>query len=175
MSDAADPYADYPALRDCGWAVRGKPRRRVLVACVGNVLRRDDGFGPAVADRLADLPPGAAVVETGIGGVALLQELMEGYDGLVLVDAVEHGATPGDVLLITPEVGEAVHVPDVHLANPERVLTMAKAMGKLPGRVLIVGCQPADADDLGEGLTPPVERAVDRACSEIRRIVDEWL
>ena len=32
---------------------------RILVACVGNVLRRDDGFGPAVAERLADLPPGA--------------------------------------------------------------------------------------------------------------------
>lgn len=48
--------------------------RRVIVACVGNVLRRDDGFGPAVAARLTDLPEGVEVLETGIGGVALLQE-----------------------------------------------------------------------------------------------------
>lgn len=148
---------------------------RVLVACVGNVLRRDDGFGPAVAARLGDLPDGASLIETGIGGVALMQELLERYDGLILVDAVDHGARPGDVLLITPDVGEAVHVPDVHLANPERVLTMAKAMDSLPDRVLIVGCQPADADGLGEGLTAPVEQAVGRACSEVRRVLDEWL
>ena len=148
---------------------------RVLVACVGNVLRGDDGFGPAVAERLGKLPAGASVVETGIGGMALVQELMGGYDGLILVDAVDHGASPGDVLLITPEVGEAVHVPDVHLANPERVLTMAKAMGILPEMVVIVGCQPADVDRLGKGLSAPVAVAVDRACVEIRGILDRWL
>ena len=68
---------------------------RVLVAGVGNMLRRDDGFGPAVAASLAGLPPGVAVVETGIGGVALLQELLSGYDGLILIDAVDRGAAPG--------------------------------------------------------------------------------
>ena len=147
----------------------------VLVACVGNVLRRDDGFGPAVAERLGDLPAGAELIETGIGGVALLQELMTGYDGLVLVDAVDHGAEPGAVLAITPEVGEAVHVPDVHLANPERVLTMAKSLGVLPGRLLIVGCQPADADGLGERLSPAVESAVTAAAAKVRETLDAWL
>ena len=148
---------------------------RVLVACVGNVLRRDDGFGPAVAACLRDLPDRARVLESGIGGVAVLQELMSGYDGVVLVDAVDHGAKPGTVLVITPEVGEAVHVPDVHLANPERVLTMAKAMGALPERVAIVGCQPEDAEGLGQGLTPSVEAAVDVAARRIEELVDAWL
>jgi hydrogenase maturation protease len=48
-------------------------RPRVIIGCVGNVLRGDDGFGPAVAEQLTDLPEGAEVVETGIGGIALLQ------------------------------------------------------------------------------------------------------
>ena len=30
---------------------------------------------------------------------------------------------------LAPEVGEAVHVADVHLANPDRVLSMARTMG----------------------------------------------
>lgn len=149
--------------------------RRVLVAGVGNVLRGDDGFGPAVANGLEDLPEGATVIETGIGGVALIGELLDGYDGLILVDAVDQGARPGEVVLITPEVGEAVHVPDVHMANPERVLTVVKAMGKLPEKVLIVGCQPVDAESLGEGLSPEVERAVLTARSEIRKVLDAWL
>jgi hydrogenase maturation protease len=147
---------------------------RVLVACVGNVLRGDDGFGRAVAERLV-LPGGAQVVETGIGGIALLQELLAGCDGLVLVDAVDRGAAPGTVFHITPEVGDAEHVADVHLANPERVLTMAKSMGALPGRVAIVGCQPAEVDELGEGLSPEVERAVGVAAQRVEQLVGAWL
>ena len=148
--------------------------RRVLVGCVGNVLRRDDGFGPAVAERLS-LPAGAKLVETGIGGIALLQELMAGWDGLVLVDAVDRGAEPGTVFRITPEVAEAVHVPDVHLANPDRVLSTAKGLGVLPERIVIVGCQPAQVDDLGEGLSPAVERALDVAVREVQDTVRGWL
>jgi hypothetical protein len=69
----------------------------VLVACVGNLLRRDDGFGVAVARTLADmrLPDGTVVIETGIGGLGIVHELMNGYDGLVIVDAVDVGASPG--------------------------------------------------------------------------------
>ncbi len=151
--------------------------RRILVAGVGNVLRRDDGFGPAVAGRLSGLPPGVDVVETGIGGIALVQELLAGCDGLVLCDAVDRGAPPGTVFLITPEVGEAEHVADVHLANPDRVLTMAKAMGALPERVLIVGCQPAEVDELDAEptLSPPVAAAVDVAAAKVRETVEAWL
>jgi hydrogenase maturation protease len=144
------------------------------VGCVGNVLRGDDGFGPAVAERLS-LPAGVKVVETGIGGIALLQELTIGWDGLVLVDAVDSGEIPGTVTRVVPEVGEAVHVPDVHLANPERVLSTARGLGVLPARIVIVGCQPSDVDTLGEGLSPPVERAVQVAAREVERTVRGWL
>jgi hydrogenase maturation protease len=148
---------------------------RILVAGVGNVLRGDDGFGPAVVARLGELPAGVDAVETGIGGVALLQEILAGCDGLVLVDAVDRGAAPGTLFELAPEVGEATHVADVHLANPDRVLSIAKSMGALPPRVRIVGCQPADVDTLWEDLSPVVELAVERALGVVRRIVDGWL
>ena len=149
--------------------------KRVLVAGVGNVLRGDDGFGPAVTERLGHLPEGVHVIETGIGGIALLQELMAGCDGLVLIDALDRGAPPGTVFVIEPDVAEGVHVPDVHLANPDRVLMMAKTMGVLPDRVVIVGCQVAEVDQLGEGLSPQVQRALDVAVSRIEETVDAWL
>lgn len=147
---------------------------RILVAGVGNVLRGDDGFGPVVVERLTALPEGVDVVETGIGGVALLQELLTGCDGLVLVDAVDQGAAPGTVFALEPDVADAVHVADVHLANPERVLSMAKTMGCLPERVLIVGCQPVGMDELGAGLSPAVERAVPIAVARVEETVREW-
>jgi len=148
---------------------------RVIVGCVGNVLRGDDGFGPAVAERLTGLPEGSEVVETGIGGIALLQELLAGCEGLVLIDAVDRGERPGTVFLIEPEVRDGEHVADVHLANPERVLTMAKAMGALPERVLIVGCQPAEVDELERGLSPAVEGAVEVAAARVEEAVRSWL
>ena len=146
---------------------------RALVACVGNPLRGDDGFGPAVADAFGDLPDGVRLVETGIGGVALLHELMAGWDGLILVDATDRGAAPGSVFALEPHVAEAVHVPDVHLADPDRVLSIAKALGSLPARVLLVGCQP-EGVELGQGLSPPVRRAVPFAITEIRAILASW-
>ncbi len=160
-----------------GMAVGYEPaQERVLVACVGNVLRGDDGFGPAVAERLEGrLPGGAELIETGIGGVALLQELLAGCSGLVLIDAVERGAEPGTVFVLEPQVSEGAHVPDVHLANPDRVLSMAKTMGALPDRVLIVGCQVGEVDEFGGALSPAVERAIEGAAERVRETVDAWL
>ena len=141
---------------------------------MGNVLRRDDGFGYAVAERLTGLPDGVEVLETGIGGIALLQELMRGCDGLIIVDAVQRGAAPGTVLEIEPEIGEPSGVPDMHLANPDQVLAMAKRMQCLPERVVLVGCEPQDADGLGEGLTAVVQGAVGVAVRRIEDTVARW-
>lgn len=151
------------------------PSRRILVAGVGNVLRGDDGFGPAVTELLSELPDGAEVIETGTGGIALLQELMVGCSGLILIDAVDRGAVPGTVFYIEPEVARGEHVPDVHLANPERVLSMAKTMGVLPERVVIIGCQPEDTEELCQGLSPCVQRALAIAVRKIEETVHAWL
>jgi hydrogenase maturation protease len=164
-----------PEPQSVGPAARTGGSPRIVIGCVGNVLRADDGFGPAVAERLGQLPAGVEVVETGIGGIALLQELLAGCDGLVLVDAVDRDAEPGTVFLIDPDVADAEHVADVHLANPDRVLTMAKSMGALPERVLIVGCQPAEVDELGRQLSPAVERAVGVAAEKAAAAARGWL
>ena len=157
---------------------------RILLAGVGNVLRADDGFGVEVARRLADLsfPEGVRVVETGIGGIALVQELQEGWDALVVVDTVDLDRSPGTVMLIEPDVVDVEALSwdqrhdmlaDMHLATPERALMLARALGVLPTRVLEVGCQPEDAHAVGEGLSAPVTAAVDIAVAEIVRHVSE--
>lgn len=148
---------------------------RILVAGVGNVLRGDDGFGPAVTELLTELPEGAEVIETGTGGIALLQELMVGCSGLIVIDAVERGALPGTLFYIEPEIEETGHVPDVHLANPARVLSMAKTMGLLPERVVIIGCQPLDTEEMCQGLSEPVQRALAAAVNKIEETVHAWL
>jgi hydrogenase maturation protease len=155
---------------------------RILVAGLGNVLRGDDGFGVAVAQRLAEveLPEDVRVLELGIGGIHLVQELLEPVDALIVVDAVDLRRPPGTVLVIRPDVTDVHrmtlrerhdHLADMHYATPERALMLARGLGVLPPRVLLVGCQPVDAERVGEGLTPEVADAVDVAVEEIRRVL----
>ena len=61
---------------------------RMLVAGVGNIFLGDDGFGVAVASRLAgaDLPSWVQVADYGISGMHLAYDLADGYETAILVD-----------------------------------------------------------------------------------------
>ena len=156
---------------------------RTLIACVGNVLRGDDGFGVAVAARLSrsgPLPPAVDLIETGIGGMSIVQQLMDGYDTLIVVDAIQRGATPGTVVVAEPTVPDPNSMPtdewraqfsNLHLAEPSRVLLLARAAGVLPRRVLLVGCEPQTCEDFLQELSAPVSAAVEIACHRIRDLV----
>ncbi|MGH9124169.1 MAG: hydrogenase maturation protease [Acidimicrobiales bacterium] len=157
---------------------------RVLIAGVGNVLRGDDAFGVEVARRLAaePLPPDTRVVETGIGGVALVHELQDGWDALIVADAVARDRPPGTVMLIELDVFDidqltwrerSDFLADMHLATPERALMLAQALGVLPARRFMVGCQPVDADAFGPGMSEPVQAAVDIGIDMIRQLLDQ--
>lgn len=158
-------------------------RRHVLVVGVGNVLRGDDGFGVAVVQQLAkrgDLPPTVTVVEVGIGGISLVQELLDGYEVLLIVDAMDRGGAPGTIYLLEPEVPDLSAWPfeqrqdflaDMHMTTPARALILARALGVLPPAVYMLGCQPTTCDDLVIGLSPPVERAVELS---VERLVGEF-
>lgn len=163
------------------------PDRRVLVVGVGNVLQGDDGFGVEVARRLlrrTDLPSNVTVLEVGIGGMGMVQELFNGYSALMVVDATDRGGVPGTTYLLEIDVPDLAdlsseqrqdHLSDVHLATPSRAFVLAKALGVLPPLVYMLGCQPQAIDDLVIGLSEPVERAVgpsvERLVSEIGRLV----
>jgi len=71
--------------------------RGVLVAGIGNLFLTDDGFGSEVARRLAaeSLPEGVRVIDYGIRGMHLAYDLLDGYDALVVVDALPATVPPG--------------------------------------------------------------------------------
>ena len=156
---------------------------RVLIACVGNVLRGDDGFGVAVAEELArgePLPDGVELIETGIGGLHIVQQLMEGYDTLIVVDALARGAAPGTLVVAEPRVPDPSTMPieewrsqfsNLHLAEPSRVLLMARAAGVLPPQVILVGCEPETCEEYSQTLSAPVQAAVVAAAARVRELV----
>ncbi|HEX4959557.1 MAG TPA: hydrogenase maturation protease [Thermoanaerobaculia bacterium] len=145
----------------------------ILVAGIGNIFLGDDGFGVAVAQRLAakPLPAGVRVADFGIRGLHLAFELLEHPEDLtILADATPRGGAPGTVYLIEPDLetlGDAGAGPgDAHDMTPAAVFGLLRSLGGTPRRVLIVGCEPLSTEE-EMGLSPPVELAVDEAVALI--------
>jgi hydrogenase maturation protease len=146
---------------------------KTLVAGIGNIFNSDDGFGSEVALRLAEraLPEGVRVEDYGIRGVHLAYEMLDGYDLVVLVDALPRGETPGTIYVLEPSIDlDDVPPLDSHQMDPRAVLGMVAEMGGEIGRLLLVGCEPADVGD-GIGLSPPVAAAVDEAARMVEELV----
>ncbi len=160
---------------------------KVLVAGIGNTFLSDDGFGVEVIARLRELtqgerklPDGVELVDTGIRGMHLAYQLLDGYDVLVLVDAVARGSDPGTLYVLEHDL-DAPQEPaafDAHGMEPAAVLTqlagLATAMGmpRPVGRALVVGCEPASLDE-GMGLSPAVAAAVGPAVDTVTTLVTQ--
>ncbi len=153
----------------------------ILVAGVGNIFFGDDGFGVEVATRRAGgaLPPGVRLEEYGIRGLHLAYELLDGYDTLVLVDALPLGEEPGTVAVIEVDPADTGAVDehgqpvlDAHSMSPAVVLSQLRRLGGHLERVIVIGCQPASIDE-GIGLSPEVEEAVPLAMQMLDDVLDQ--
>jgi hydrogenase maturation protease len=154
---------------------------RTLVAGVGNMFLRDDGFGPEVARRLAaaagSAPPGVHVVDYGIRGMHLAYDLLAGVDALVLVDTVPPdapGAEPGSIRILrvgAEDLAEAGPL-DPHGMDPAAVLNRLRSLGGTLPPTYVVGCVPADTTE-GIGLSPAVAAAVPKAMAAVVTLLEE--
>lgn len=156
-------------------------KKRVIVAGVGNMFMKDDGFGSAVIKKMFDkkYPEGVEIKDFGTGGLKLAYDLMKGYDGLVLLDASQRGGKPGTLYLIEPDEKEFSRdleqggPIDPHGSDPVSVLRFVKAIGAWPGKVLIVACEPANVEDFEIGLSDEVAASVDKAVALIDEIIND--
>jgi hydrogenase maturation protease len=150
-------------------------QQRILIAGVGNIFLGDDGFGVEVIKRLAvvPMPEWVRFADFGIKGIHLAFELLDKkYETIILVDAAPRGGAPGTVYLIEPDLSDisANGSHDAHAMNPQTVLDTVRSLGEIPGKVYIVGCEPACTEE-GIGLSPPVSQAIEEAIHLILEIV----
>jgi hydrogenase maturation protease len=131
--------------------------KRFGVVGVGNVLKGDDGAGPALvallASRGARFPyVDASEVPENYGGWVAKQ----GLDAVVFVDAVDFGGAPGEWRIIPFEdlmrSASSTHRLSLHFLI--RYLTE-----QWKGEAILAGVQPKSLK-LGDGLSPEVEAGV---------------
>ncbi|HSE10948.1 MAG TPA: hydrogenase maturation protease, partial [Nocardioidaceae bacterium] len=117
-----------------------------LVIGIGNRSRGDDAVGPEVASRVASLNlRGVTVVEHG-GPLALVDQLGE-HDDVVVVDATASHGEPGSVRVV--RVGETPLKFDPaftssHGIGVAEAVELARSLGRLPRRLTLVGVEAAD-------------------------------
>lgn len=154
----------------------GDPTSRTLIAGIGNIFLGDDGFGPEVIRHVAPAvaDPRIRVVDYGIRGMHLAYDLLDGWDLLVLVDAVPNRGAPGTLHVFEADT-ETVCGPtgvDAHAMDPAAVFASLAALGGRPPRTLVIGCEVADVAE-GIGLSGPVAAAVPDAVWAVATLVAE--
>jgi hydrogenase maturation protease len=156
--------------------------RRILVAGIGNVFLGDDGFGVALADRLARcaLPPGVEVVDYGIRGMDLAYALHDGWDAVLVLDAMPRGLAPGTLSVLEPDLDGLEVAVDAHGMDPVKVLGLARALGDELPRVLVVGCEPRDVmrgdeDEVVASVSEPVRAAIESGVALVESLLEDIL
>lgn len=155
---------------------------KVLIAGIGNIFLGDDAFGVEVAQRMAARrwAENVTIRDFGIRGFDLGYALNEPWELVILVDALSRGEKPGTVFVLEPDAADwerGIEECGIqpHGIDPLQAIRLAKSLGNVPERVLVVGCEPADlgGDEGNIGLSTEVEAAVDAAIAEIERILIE--
>ncbi len=136
-----------------------------MVVAVGNAFRSDDGAGLAVAERLQGrLPESVRIVSCELEPSRLI-DACEGAASAFVVDAVESGAVPGTLHRFDAS-RDALPVrlfrSSTHAFGVGDAIELARALGRLPERVVVYGIE-GSVFAAGEGLTEPVDAAVDAA------------
>ena len=165
---------------------RGEPR--VALIGLGNALRGDDAIGPLVAARVRDrlralgVPGADHRLDLRCGALDPLAIIAawSGATTAVVIDAAVSGAPPGTVLRfdVTPRAdSRAAPLPAAfgrassHGLGLAEAIALARALGRLPPRLLCFAVEGSDFAHAGE-MSRPVRAA---ATTAVERIADEIL
>jgi hydrogenase maturation protease len=152
---------------------------RTVVIGVGNEYRRDDGFGPAVVAKLAELrstDPLPSTVDLAVsdGEPTRLIDLWTGADLAVVVDAVRDGGDHGGhrYELVLDELaglaeGRSASSHGISLGS---TVELGQALGRLP-RQLVVLAVGGSEFGFGIGLTPEVAAAVEPVAERVLAVL----
>jgi len=147
---------------------------RALVIGLGNPDRGDDAVGVQVARRVAAERLDVRVLELDDPSDALYA--WEPADTVVIADAVTSGGDPGyihvvDVVARTLPAGSWA-AGGTHALGLAAVVELARALGRLPRRLVLVGVE-AGRFDHGTPMSDAVAAAVPSAATAVLAAIDD--
>jgi len=151
---------------------------KILIQCLGNRLRGDDGAGPRVAELLgtAGLPEDIEIREH-CGEAADLMDHWRGAGLVILVDAARSDAAPGTLHRFdarrTPLPRDLFHS-STHRFGVAEAVELARVLGRLPRQIRIYAIE-GRSFALGAELSPEVQNAAGRLAEGISGdLAEDW-
>lgn len=139
----------------------------VLVVGCGNVLFKDDGFGPAAIDELEKnlekrpLPDNVMTIDAGTSAPHYLFSLPNPmWRKIIILDIANFGGDPGDIKLLSKDevpVGKYQDPHSISVADPLDELEEVE--------IVIIACQPEKVSSpfVEYGLSDKVQQAIPKA------------
>jgi hydrogenase maturation protease len=143
----------------------------VVVIGFGTPERGDDAAGLEVVRRLRRRIPANVDLREETGDPVRLMDCWEGFDRVILVDAVVSGAPPGTLHRLDGRRLPAPGGPRLsssHALGVETVLSVAGYLGRLPSSVVVIGIEGAEFH-AGGGISREVQSAIPEAAARILR------
>jgi hydrogenase maturation protease len=148
----------------------------ILVIGVGNPFRRDDGVGPALAERVAALAlPNVDTISASGEGAALM-EAWRGRPAVIVVDAARSGAVSGTITRLdaheTAMPSAFLHYSS-HAFGVAEAVELARALGQLPPKLLVYAVEGRDFA-AGVGFSAEITAAIPTLLHHITREIARW-
>lgn len=146
--------------------------RKVLVACLGNPDRGDDGVGAVVAQALAGRLPGDAALIVRSGDMLALMDDWAGFGAAVCVDAAAATGTPGRIRridLACEALPADMAVTSGHAFGLAEAVQLARTLECAPADIVAYAIE-GESFETGAPLTAEVASAVGEVA---RRVIEE--
>jgi hydrogenase maturation protease len=150
--------------------------RKVLLIGIGNEYRSDDGIGLGIARKICERHLSSVNVKEESGEGATLMEAWQGYETVILVDAISSGAKPGTILKIdaSKEIGSAkfFHY-STHAFSVTEAIELARAMKTLPPKLFVYGIEGVNFNagvDISHVVQESAKQVVDQILKDIELI-----
>jgi len=143
---------------------------RTAIVGIGNSLMRDDGVGVHVARALTEtsLPCGVEVIDGGTDPDVVFA--LDGFERVVVVDAMRGGEAPGTVYRLDGDVEfDGVDRGACHDVGLLDTLRAVRPVGEAP-EVVLLGVEPEEID-WGTELSPAVRASVPRVVEIVHGVV----
>lgn len=145
--------------------------RRTIIICIGNELVADDAVGFEVFCKLSGF--GVRLEFCALCGIDILP-LLDGETDMIVVDAVQFGAPPGDIHIIPwdllPQNSSGI---SAHGLGLRETIEIGRILypDKMPERITLVGIEGRCFNRTREYMTPEVKKAIDKAVVMIEELV----
>jgi len=152
--------------------------KKIGVIGIGNTLRKDDGIGIILIEKLVEQKENFSkqleLIDGGTGGMNLLH-LLARFDSVIIVDAVNFDGKPGETKTFTLDEIESKKIPvktSTHESDFLKIIQLSKQLKECPTNLFIFGIQPKDTSH-GQKLSSDLQKNLQSILYNINKEIEK--